>query len=181
MEAYLASIKAKTGKDPEDFKKIATEKGLLSAKHSEVIAWLKADFELGHGHANLIAHMILQGDAPEESQDEAIAKHFAKGNAVWRSAYDELLAKLQAFGTDISVAPTKTYLSLLRGEKKFGIVQVSAKRLDIGIKLGSKAFDARFEESGKWNPMVTHRVRIEEASQIDAEVLDWLKQAYEQA
>jgi hypothetical protein len=181
MEAYLANIKAKTGKDPEDFRKIAAEKGLLSAKHKEVLDWLKADYGLGHGHANLIAHMILQADAPKESDDEAIAKHFEKNNAVWRKPYDELLAKLKAFGSDVRIAPTKTYLSLLRGDKKFGIVQVSSKRLDIGIKLSEKPFEGRFEEAGKWNAMVTHRVKIDEPSQIDDEILNWLKQAYEKA
>lgn len=29
--------------------------------------------------------------------------------------------------------------------------------------------------------MVTHRVQIEEGGQIDAEVIDWLKRAYELA
>jgi hypothetical protein len=181
MEAYLANIKAKTGKDPEDFRKIAEEKGLLTAKHKEVIDWLKADFELGHGHANLIAHMILHADEPRDSDEEGIAKHFEKGNAVWRKPYHELIAKLQKFGSDVRVAPTKTYLSLLRGEKKFGIVQVSSKRLDIGIKLSGLPFEGRFEESGKWNAMVTHRVKIDEPIQIDDEILKVLRQAYDKA
>jgi hypothetical protein len=36
------------------------EKGVLkpSVKAAEVIAWLKADFELGHGHGLAIYHAI---------------------------------------------------------------------------------------------------------------------------
>lgn len=53
FQTYLDNIKTKTGKTPEDFKKLAEKKGLLKpdVKASEVAAWLKTDFDLGHGHA----------------------------------------------------------------------------------------------------------------------------------
>ena len=56
FQAYLDNIKTKTGKTPEDFKKIADKKGLLNAgfKASDFVAWLKEDFDLGHGHAMAI-------------------------------------------------------------------------------------------------------------------------------
>lgn len=56
FQAYLDNIKAKTGKTPADFKKLAAQKGLLDAgtKAGEIVAWLKKDFELGHGHAMAI-------------------------------------------------------------------------------------------------------------------------------
>lgn len=56
FEAYLTNIKAKTGKSPEDFQNLASAKGLLRAnvKAGEIVAWLKDDFELGHGHAMAI-------------------------------------------------------------------------------------------------------------------------------
>jgi hypothetical protein len=38
---------------PEDFKKLAAKKGLLKpeVKAMEIVAWLKKDHGLGHGHA----------------------------------------------------------------------------------------------------------------------------------
>jgi hypothetical protein len=56
FQAYLDNIKTKTGKTPEQFKKIAEKKGLLKpgVKAGEIVAWLKEDFELGHGHAMAI-------------------------------------------------------------------------------------------------------------------------------
>ena len=74
-----------------------------------------------------------------------------------------------------------TYISRLRGSKKFAIVQVTAERLDIGIKLKGVAPTERLEVAGSWNAMVTHRVRISDLQQIDAEVLAWLRQAYDAA
>jgi hypothetical protein len=54
--AYIDNIKAKTGKTPEDFKKLAEERGLLQpgVKAGAIVAWLKRDFGLGHGHAMAI-------------------------------------------------------------------------------------------------------------------------------
>ncbi len=56
FQAYIDNIKTKTGKTPEDFKKLADKKGLLKpgVKAGEIIAWLKKDFDLGHGHAMAI-------------------------------------------------------------------------------------------------------------------------------
>ena len=56
FHAYLDNIKTKTGKTPEQFKKLAEKKGLLKpdVKAGEIVAWLKEDFELGHGHAMAI-------------------------------------------------------------------------------------------------------------------------------
>lgn len=61
FQAYLDNIKAKTGKTADDFKKLAEKKGFLqkgqlnpAVKATEITKWLKADFDLGHGHAMAI-------------------------------------------------------------------------------------------------------------------------------
>ena len=61
FQAYISNIKAKTGKSPEDFKKLAEKKGflkddklVLSVKATEITNWLKEEFELGQGHAMAI-------------------------------------------------------------------------------------------------------------------------------
>jgi hypothetical protein len=61
FQAYIENIRIKTGKGPEDFKKLATEKGFLergelkpSVKAGQIVDWLKKDFNLGHGHAMAI-------------------------------------------------------------------------------------------------------------------------------
>jgi len=56
FQAYIENIKAKTGKTPEDFKQLAEKKGLLKrgTKAMGIVAWLKKDHGLGHGHAMAI-------------------------------------------------------------------------------------------------------------------------------
>jgi len=62
FQAYIDNIKKKTGKTPDDFKKLAEEKGLLKpgVKAMEVVNWLKKDFGLGHGHAMAI-YAVFKG------------------------------------------------------------------------------------------------------------------------
>lgn len=61
FQAYIDNIKTKTGKGPDDFKKLAEEKGFLTdgklvegVKAKQILTWLKEDFALGHGHAMAI-------------------------------------------------------------------------------------------------------------------------------
>jgi len=180
FQSYLDNIKAKTGKTPEDFRALAGQAGLAGpdTKPGQVVAWLKSEFGLGHGHAMALVHSILQHGQPKPSPDDAVAEHF-KGNKVgWRKPYDTLISKVSQFGPDLEIAPTKSYISLVRGTKKFGTVQISSDRLDLGLKLKGIPTAGRLEEAGSWNTMVTHRVRITGPKQIDKEVLAWLKQAY---
>ncbi len=61
FQAYLDNIKAKTGKTPDDFKKLAEEKGFMvdgklnpTTKATEITNWLKEEFDLGPGHGMAI-------------------------------------------------------------------------------------------------------------------------------
>ena len=65
FQAYLDNIQTKTGKSPDDFKKLAAKKGFThngalapGTKAGEIVAWLKTDFDLGHGHAMAIVALL---------------------------------------------------------------------------------------------------------------------------
>ena len=56
FQAYLDNIKEKTGKTPEEFKQLMEQQGVFNAnmKAGELVAWLKKEFDLGHGHSMAI-------------------------------------------------------------------------------------------------------------------------------
>lgn len=75
FQAYLDNIQAKTGKSPDDFRRLATKKGFAEGgklkpgvKAGAVVAWLKADYDLGHGHAMAIVALLkgMKGYAAKE-------------------------------------------------------------------------------------------------------------------
>ena len=183
MQAYYDSITAKTGKTPDELIELARAEGLVApgVKAGQVVAWLKNNYGLGHGHAMAIVATIKHETQPRASADQKVDRHFSGKRAGWRPVYDGLAEKVGAFGPDTDVHPGATYLSLRRAGKKFAIVQVTADRLDIGIKLKDAPTDERFEAAGSWNQMVTHRVRIHQPEQVDGELLTWLGRAYASA
>ena len=128
-QAYLDNIRTKTGKTPDDFRVLAAERGLTT--YRDLMAWLKADYGLGHGHANLIAQLITTANEAKKSADEKIDARFSGNKAHWRMAYDAIIAAASQFGPDFKVMPTSSYISLVRGGKKFAIVDpATADRLD---------------------------------------------------
>jgi hypothetical protein len=61
FQAYIDNIKTKTGKSPDDFRKLGEKKGFLekgkikpAIKATQITDWLKEEFGLGHGHAMAI-------------------------------------------------------------------------------------------------------------------------------
>jgi hypothetical protein len=183
LKAYYENIKAQTGMTPADFKAAAKSKGYLQpgVKVGDIVAWLKKDYGLGHGHAMSIVLALKQESAPRVSRVEQVDKFFTRSRSGWRESYDKLMKKAEKFGGDIHVAPTDTYISLLKGQKKFAVIGVTTERMDIGIKLKGVEPSGRLESSGSWNAMVTHRVRINDPKQLDSEVMAWLKKAHDAA
>lgn len=182
FQAYIDTIKAKTGLDPEDFRVIAEERGLLAAdvKVGQIVDWLKADYDLGRGHAMALVTTFRTIRAADSDPVDVLDKHFAGAKAHWRPEYESLLDSLKTLGP-VRAQATHSYISLLKGKAKFAVIAVTGDRLDLGIKLKSAEPTERFEASGSWNSMVTHRVRITDADQLDTEVLEWLRKAYEAA
>ena len=74
FQAYIKTIKEKTGLSPQDFKNKADEKGLTqngklipTVKAGEIVNWLKEEYDLGHGHSMAI-YALLKGIKNEDSQ-----------------------------------------------------------------------------------------------------------------
>jgi len=63
FQAYLDNIEQKTGLTPQEFITIAKQKGFdqPGVKTKQIIEWLKEDYQLGHGHALALVHIIKYG------------------------------------------------------------------------------------------------------------------------
>ena len=176
--AMIAGLRDKTGKSLEEWLKILRASGL--AKHKEFMSLLKEKHGLTHGFANMIALQALQSDSHTAGDTDALVDaQYAGAKAGLRPIYELLLAAVRKFGADVEASPKKAYVSLRRG-KQFAIIQPStATRIDVGINLKGTAPAGRLEASGSFNAMVSHRVRVASADEVDKELLAWLRQAYD--
>lgn len=168
----------KTGKDLAGWLEVVTASGL--GKHGEIVKHLKSEHGMSHGYANLVAH-DWKNAAAGGPETDLVAAQYGGPKAGLAPIRDALLTVITGLGPDVEVAPKKTYISLRRS-RQFGLIQPSTKtRVDLGINLPGRDPEGRLEASGSFNAMVSHRVRISAVEEVDQEVADWLKAAYENA
>ena len=178
--AMVANMKSKTGKTLPQWVKIA--KAAKLEKHGQMVKLLKGEHEITHGFANLVAHTVLEersGGAP--ASGDLVNAQYSGKKAALRPVHDALMAAVAKLGKDVEIAPKKAYVSLRRS-KQFAIIQPStATRVDVGLNLKGDDTTDRLEASGSFNSMVSHRVRVTDVKQVDAQLKRWLKAAYSRA
>ncbi len=173
----LRNIPEKTGKTLNEWHKVLKKTSL--EKHGVLVKHLKTEHGVTHGFANLIVNKYLSTGS--DSADDLVDTQYAGPKAELRPIYDALIKAVSGFGKDVELAPKKAYVSLRR-KKQFGLIQPSTKtRVDIGLNLGKAKGTKRLEESGSFNAMVSHRVRVESVDDVDKQLIGWLKKAYESA
>lgn len=84
FQAYLDNIETKTGKTPNDFIALAKAKGFddPTVKTGIIVAWLKEDFQLGHGHAMAMAHVIKNGAKISDKHVDSGGTHSDPSNTL---------------------------------------------------------------------------------------------------
>jgi hypothetical protein len=176
----IAKLPEKTGKTLAQWQALICTAGLT--RHGEVMKLLKGEHGVSHGYANQIALEALKpADTPAPGSDGLVDAMYAGAKGGLRPVYEALVKAVKSFGPDVELSPKKAYVSLRRS-KQFGLIQPStATRIDVGLVLKGVAPAGRLEPSGSFNAMVTHRVRLAGPAEIDAELIAWLRQAYENA
>lgn len=174
------NLETQTGKNRAQWIALANAKGF--AKHGELVAWLKAEHQMGHGYANLIAVRAREAASGGPTADEdLLAAQYAGAKAGLRPLYDTVLAYVQTLGSDVEISPKKAYVSLRRS-KQFALLQPStATRLDLGLNLKGVEPSGKLEASGSFSAMCSHRVRLASAADFTEEVRGWLRLAYQAA
>ena len=177
-QTMIDNLHKNTGKTLEEW--IGIVKMYNFAKHGEIVKFLKEQHNLTHGFANLVAHKANESDAGSaQDQDDLIVKQY-KGKEHFQPIYEKLMNEIKSFGDDIEIAPKNTYVSLRR-KKQFAILNPATKtRFEIGINLKGQEATGKLEAE-KANSMCSHKINISEISEIDNEIIDWLKKAYENA
>lgn len=174
----IENLHKNTGKTLEQWINIVKKQNF--AKHGEIIKFLKEQHEFTHGFANLVAHKANETDSGSaENQDELISKQY-KGKEHLKVFYDKLIAEIQSFGNDIEIAPKNAYVSLRR-KKQFATLNPATKtRFEIGINLKGQEPKGKLEPE-KPNGMCSHKINLADIKDIDKEVIEWIKTAYENA
>jgi hypothetical protein len=180
LAAQVRNIEERYGRPMSEWFAVIAASGL--AKHTEVVAMLKAEHGMTHGAAHRVSLLSRQAAEPAPaSAGDAADELYTGKKAPLRPLHDQLMSVIGGFGDDVTAVPKKGYLSLRR-RKQFAMIQPSAAgRLDVGLIMPGVPADGRLEPSGSFNALFTHRVRVTSADEIDAEFTGWLRDAYAKA
>jgi len=178
-QTMIDNLHKNTGKTLEQWIDIVIKENI--AKHGEIIKFLKESHGLTHGFANLVAHKAKGSDAGSaDDQDELITKQY-QGKEHFKPVYQKIMSEIEKFGNDIEIAPKNAYVSLRR-KKQFALLQPATKtRFEIGIILKGQESKGKLESIDTANAMCSHKINIAEINDIDNEVIEWLRKAYENA
>ena len=181
FQTQLDNIQKKTGKSLDELAAIIHRSGLT--KHGEIRDYLKRELGLGHGDANALVHAVLKSDgqraAEGKSQDSVLDEIYTGAKAGFRPIHEKLVAEIDKFG-EYEVAPKKGYVSLRR-KKQFAMIGPKTNtRFEVGINARDFKKHPRLLEQPKGS-MCNYIVNRTDVKEVDAELVAWLRAAYEGA
>jgi hypothetical protein len=180
LQTQLSNIEKRTGKTLEVLTRLVKSSGLT--KHGEIRDMLKKDLGVGHGDANTLVHYALKSDgasaadASGASIDAVLDEIYSGPKAALRPIHDALMKSIDTFGP-FEIAPKKGYVSL-RGKKQFAMIGPATKsQVEVGLNLKDVKATARLIAVPPGG-MCQYKVRIGAATEVDAELVDWIRRAY---
>ncbi|HKI79484.1 MAG TPA: DUF5655 domain-containing protein [Ignavibacteriaceae bacterium] len=175
----LNNLHTNTGKTLGQWVEIVRKQNF--EKHGQIIEFLKEKHSFTHGFANMVAMKARGTDAGSvENKNELIDKQY-NGKEHFKPLYEKLIKEIKKFGKGIEIAPKIAYVSLRR-KKQFAILQPATKsRFEIGINLKGQKPKGKLEAIKNSNAMCSHKINLADINDIDKEVIDWIKTAYNNA
>ena len=183
IQTQLTNIQAKTGQTLDQLRAVLQQSGLT--KHGEIRAMFQRDLGLGYGDANMLTRALRESDAEGTAGVQAAAPGnpadslYTGAKAALRPIHDRLLAEIEQLGA-FEIAPKKSYLSLRR-KKQFAMIGPATNtRVEVGLNMKDVAATARLIEMPSGG-MCQYKVNLTDVAEVDAELLAWIKWAYESA
>jgi predicted transport protein len=178
LATQVKNIEARTSKTCEQL--LSHIKGSGLSKHSEIVNMLKNDFSLGHGDANTLALLAKQaGKAPESSSTDPLNALYVGPKETLRPIHDALLKHLSQLGA-FEAAPKQKYVSYRR-KKQFAMIGPATNtRVEVGLNIKELPSSPRLEKLPA-GQMCNFRVKLTDVAQVDAELVSWIKAAFDAA
>jgi Domain of unknown function (DUF5655)/Domain of unknown function (DUF4287) len=186
-QKWVTELQGKTGHSLSEWLALVRKSGAKTEKERR--EWLKQEHGLGTNSAWWIAERA-EGKGAETDDPDAylnaaeryVDEMFAGPKAALRPLYDELLRLGLSLGPDVKACPCQTIVPLYRSHVFAQIKPATRTRIDMGFALGGRAAEGRLIDTGGFakKDRITHRIPLGSAADIDNEVKQWMRVAYEE-
>ena len=185
-QKWVADLKTKTGRTLDEWLRLIKKSGPKDEKGRR--EWLKTEYGLGTNSAWWLAERACGkgsevGDADEylKAAEGYVETMFSGAKAGLKPIYDALLQLGLNIGKEAKACPCQTIVPLYRNHVFAQIKPTTRTRIDFGFALGDTKAKGRLIDTGGFarKDRITHRIEISSLKDIDAEVKQWLKVAYD--
>ncbi len=188
VRKWIADLPTKTGRSLDQWIHFIPEQGPGDTKGRKL--WLKKEFGVGTNIAGWLVdraegndRAIGEGD-PEAylaSAERYVETMFAGPKAALRPIYDRILELVLELGPDVKICPCMTIVPFYRNYQFAQIKPTTRTRIDLGLALKDLPAQGRLIDTGGFikKDRITHRIPIAQPEEIDAEVIRWLRTAYD--
>jgi hypothetical protein len=176
QELSARLLQERTGQDLETWNQRITTEGFTDEQ--TLRAWLTAQGVTGYAQSLLVMERFGYPAFFLASADELIEGQYADRPQL-RPIFDAIIGAADGLG-EVVIQTRKTYISLVTPRRTFARIQPTTKqRVDLGLRLEGLAPGGRLLPS-KIHETMPLQISLIALDQVDAEVLAWLQQAYEQ-
>jgi Domain of unknown function (DUF5655)/Domain of unknown function (DUF4287) len=187
MRKWADELPAKTGRTLDQWAKLINNSGIDARK--DRIAYLKDEHELG---TNTAWHIVLYAEDQHSwdgdpdvyltQAEQYVDGMFAGPKATLRPIFERLMAEARKLGKDVKVCPCKTIVPFYR-DRVFAEVKPATKtRLELSFALKGVPFGGLLKPNPRADEKdrLKHQIHLATPADVTAEVLKWLKTAYDQ-
>ena len=184
----VAKMKERTGRSLDEWLAFVEKEG--PATEDERRKWLKEKHGLGTNYASWIAERSV-GKGEEavdaakylEAAEQYVEVMFSGAKASLRPMYERLLEVGFGLANDLRVCPCQTMVPFYRNHAIAEIKPSTRTRVDFGLALGKHKgkLPKRLIETGgaAKKDRITHKIELTSVEQIDADLVKWLRVAYD--
>jgi Domain of unknown function (DUF5655) len=171
-------LRRETGQDVAAWNaRVGEQPGLDS--EADLRRWLDAQDVRGYPQMILVFERFGYPDYLLASSDELIDGQYRDREAL-RPIFERLVAEAASLGT-VELQARKGYATLIGPRRTFASIEPSTKtRVDLGLRLEGIEPEGRLEPAkGIGQSSMTHMIALTSPDAVDAEVLGWLRRAYD--
>jgi hypothetical protein len=186
-QKWVAELKQKTGRTLDEWIRFIEKEGPTTEQARR--DWLKQRHGLGTNSAWWLAERSVgkgeeagDPDAYLRAAEKYVNEMFSGKKEHLRPIYDALLKLGLSMGKDTKACPCQTIVPLYRNHVFPQIKPTTQTRIDFGLALGdTKNTPKRLIDTDGLakKDRITHRFEITSLNDIDAEVKQWLRKAYD--
>ncbi len=174
----LRNIEARTGQSFAQLCALITASGLV--KVGEQRSLLMQALGLSYGDANTLAQMAKDAaSAPPPADADPLDAIYIGAKTALRPLHDQLMAAIAELGA-FEIAPKKSCVSLRR-TKQFAMLGPATKdQLELGLNIKALPPSPRLKTQPPAS-MCQYSLRLGHSAEIDAELMAWVRSAFEAA